>query len=471
MTTRAVDLFAGAGGLSHGLGHAGIHVVEAYEANGYACATHQAAHPHTAVRVGFLSGGEDLPEDLELLCGGPPCQPFSGAGLKLGEHDPRDGYPIVLRLLERHTPRAVLLENVKGLLAPRARPYFDRVLAALEERGYHVRWRCLQAADYGVPQRRERVFIVAFRDEADVERWVWPEPTHSLEALVQAKYIAGGFDEADATRYERAALKRLRAKAPRAGSKARARWDAAQERLGLLPWVTVRNVLHGLVGQYGPGKTLHTPPVPATLDARLVDEGRGGHYDGEVASRAKSLLYKRTRPDVPADTVSAAAEQKGSEHCARVAVAIRDHGGQGRVVRDSTIHAPSPSVVAQWAKDVPKLVVRNLGAGDGLGARVDDVAPTVPATRGGQVGLAVYDANSIREWVGSEGTTEPGRVHRRPETVLRRLSVAEVATLQTFPADYPWQGPITARYRQIGNAVPPLLAHHLGRALVRVLAR
>jgi len=200
--TRAVDLFAGAGGLSHGLGRAGVHVVEAYEANGYACATHQAAHPHTDVREGHLTGGEDLPEDLELLCGGPPCQPFSGAGLKLGEHDPRDGYPIVLRLLERHQPRAVLLENVKGLLGPKQRPYFERVLVALRTRGYHVRWRCLQAADYGVPQRRERVFIVAFRDEADVERWVWPEPTHSLEALVQAKYIAGGFDEADATRAE-----------------------------------------------------------------------------------------------------------------------------------------------------------------------------------------------------------------------------------------------------------------------------
>ena len=166
--------------------------------------------------------------------------------------------------------------------------------------------------------------------------------------------------------------------------------------------------------EYEPGETTHMAPVPGQLDAELVD--------------------KNTRPDCPADTVSAAAEQKGSEHCARIA-----------------------------------LVVRNLGAGDGLGARVDDVAPTVPADAAGQTGLAAMDASTVVEWTGSEGTTEPGRVHRRPGVVLRRLSHAEVARLQTFPDDWPWRGPSTAVYRQIGNAVPVLLAERVGEAIAEAL--
>ena len=461
---RAVDLFAGAGGLSEGLRVAGFDVVGAYEANAHACATHAAAHPETAVHCGALTGHETLPSDIDLLVGGPPCQPFSGAGLKLGEHDPRDGYPIVLRLLETHQPRAVLLENVKGILAARSRPYFGRVLAALRERGYRVDFRCLQAADYGVPQRRERVFIVALRDDEDFARWRWPAPTHSLHALVAAKYLHGGFDESTATRYETAAIRLLRRKAPRSGSRARLTWEAAQAGLGRLPWVTVRHALGDLVHEYLPGRTLHTPPIAGHIDAQLIDEGAGGHYEG--GSRAKSLLYKQMRPDVPSPTISAAAEQKGSEHCSRIALRVKNGRYRTSLVGQAEV---MPTVPASYAKDRPRVVVRNLGAGDGLGARVDDVAPTVPATRGGQVGLAVYDADSVREWVGSEGTTEPGRVHRRPETVLRRLSIAEVAALQTFPADYPWQGPVTAQYRQIGNAVPPRLAEHLGHALMRAL--
>ncbi|HEY5657959.1 MAG TPA: DNA cytosine methyltransferase, partial [Myxococcota bacterium] len=297
---KAVDLFAGAGGLSTGLECAGFDVTDAYEMSGHACATHRAAHPGTCVHEGKLTGAERLPEGLDLLCGGPPCQPFSGAGLKLGEHDPRDGYPIVLQLLLTHAPRAVLIENVKGILADRARPYFERVILALRSRGYHVDWRCLQAADYGVPQRRERVFIVGFREEDAAARWLWPEPTHSLEALVEAKYIAGGFDEEGATRFEKAALRVLRKKAPRVGTKARARWEAAQAARQRLPWLTVRNALGDLVSGWEPGATLHTPPVPGHLDAHLVDEGIGGHYEG--GSRAKSLLYKKMRPDVPAPT-------------------------------------------------------------------------------------------------------------------------------------------------------------------------
>lgn len=329
MTLTVAEPFCGAGGLGLGLKAAGFTCVWAADANAYARASFAAAFGIEP--AGEVTGEEPLPDGLDLLAGGPPCQPFSSAGLGQGQWDPRDGFPLFLRLVSRAQPRAILLENVKGLLSPKHRPYFEAVLAR--------------------------------------------------------------------------------------------------------------------------------PEV-------LLDLGRGGVAGDKASSRAKSLLYKLTPPDVPADTVSAAAEQKGSEHCARIALEVKG----GRFRRDvAPLDGPGPTVAASWAKDPPCVVGRNLGAGDGPGAHLDDVAPTVPAKVGGQSGLALMDGASTREWVGAEGTTEPGRVHRRPDIVVRRLATTEVARLQAFPDGYPFQGPTTQIYRQIGNAVPPPLAEAVGRAIVRVL--
>ena len=409
--------FCGAGGLSLGLHAAGFRAIWAGEMDKHACVTHRRAFPGVPLFEGKCTGEETLdiePGELSLLAGGPPCQPFSNAGDRLGEWDPRDGFPLFLRLIERYRPRAIFMENVKGLLARRHTDYVAQILASLTNLGYRTEVRVLQAADFGVPQRRERAIFVGFREDLP---FVWPKPTHSLEALVAQKYpdaLTSGEIPKDATRYEAAALRILSRAEPRAGTTTHAAWLAAQDAIALKPWVTVREALGDLVREYEPGKTLHTPPVAGSVNVELIDAGRGGHYDTEVASRVKSLLYKNTRPDVPADTVSAAAEQKGSEHCARVA-----------------------------------LVVRNLGAGDGLGARADDVAPTVPAKVAGQSGLAAMDA--------------------RPSTILRRLSHAEVARLQSFPDAHPWGGPSTAIYRQIGNAVPPPLGEAVGRSIAAAL--
>jgi len=407
MTLRSVELFAGAGGLGLGLERAGFRAVCAGEADRHACATYRAAFPGVRLLEGFLTGEEQLRpgmRQLDLLSGGPPCQPFSHAGDKLGQWDPRDGFPVFLRFVQRYQPRAVLMENVKGLLAERNAAYFEAILQSLRDARYTVEHRLLQAADYGVPQRRERVFVVGLlrrlgrTAEQDEGRFAWPEPTHSLEALVRAKYIEGTHDESLATRYEKAALRLLRRSEPRAGTKAHAKWQAAQEAAQLLPWMTVREALGGLVREY----------------SLQVKNGR----------------YRTS---------------------------------------DYSIDAPSQPVAASWARDKPALVVRNLGAGDGLGAGPDDVAPTVPAKVAGQSGLAAMDANTTHEWTGSEGSSEPGRVHRRPSTILRRLSHAEVARLQSFPDEHPWRGPSTAIYRQIGNAVPPPLGEVLGLAIAATL--
>jgi len=530
VTLRCAELFVGAGGMSLGLYEAGFDCVWAGEANKHACATYRHAFPEVPLTEAKLEGTElgFALGSLDLIAGGPPCQPFSAAGHGKGEWDARDGFPIVLRAVQFTRPRAVLIENVRGFLAPTHTAYRESIVRELEALGYTVQFKLLNAADYGVPQRRLRVFIVGFWHPPDAARFRWPTATHSLEALVLAKYVTQTLPGADRppSRVESAALRILRAEEPRPGTKRHAAWVVAQERAKLLPWVTLRAVLGPLVqgldataphvdrghpaspadfpahtvvaGSKGSGAghnlvqheaptTPYTSPKHSAMkidepgnavcagthgvggghgvvEYDLVDAGRGGHY-GE-GKRSKSLLYKNALPDLPSATVQAAAEAKNSEHAIRVVLETKS----GRFRTDErSLDGPSSScVAASWAKDRPRLSVRNIGAGDGPGASMDAPSPTVPAVAGGQAGLAVMGGDT-HAWTSQTGA-EQGRVHTRPKTIIRRLTVTEVAALQAFPAWWPWQGPVTQVYRQIGNAVPPPLATAVGGAIYEALS-
>lgn len=172
---RCTELFCGAGGASLGLHHAGYDVT-GYDAWVTAVATHNAngitAHQHD------LSDpvGDEVLEPCDLLWASPPCQPFSAAGDGAGEFDDRDGFPWTLRIVATLQPSVVIVENVKGLTFDKHAEYFGSVLSALTALGYEWQWRVLNSADYGVPQTRERCFIVARRDAG---RIVWPAPTHA----------------------------------------------------------------------------------------------------------------------------------------------------------------------------------------------------------------------------------------------------------------------------------------------------
>lgn len=108
--------------------------------------------------------------EIDLVIGGPPCQPFSQIGYQRGNRDPRDGFPIFLDTVARLRPRIALIENVRGLLF-RNRDYLGMVAHELERLGYRVDARLLNARNYGTPQNRERVVIVAHKGG-----WEWPEP-------------------------------------------------------------------------------------------------------------------------------------------------------------------------------------------------------------------------------------------------------------------------------------------------------
>ena len=124
----------------------------------------------------------------DLVAGGPPCQPFSVAGAGGGETDSRDGWPIAVRAVKEVQPRAFFFENVAGILREQFQEYFERVLKQFWDLGYSVHVRSVDAAAYGVPQHRKRVFLVGIRGVA----WFQPPPTVEQQVTVRDMMVALG---------------------------------------------------------------------------------------------------------------------------------------------------------------------------------------------------------------------------------------------------------------------------------------
>ena len=177
---RVVEICAGAGGQSLGLELAGFEHELAVELDPNACATLRGNRPHWKVAQGDVaSPAVWSPADyagIDLLAGGVPCPPFTIAGKQLGATDERDLFAWAIELCGVMEPRALLLENVRGLSLPRFAAYRQHVLDRLAELGYAADWRLLHASDYGVPQLRPRFVLVAMRPE-DFAYFSWPEPT------------------------------------------------------------------------------------------------------------------------------------------------------------------------------------------------------------------------------------------------------------------------------------------------------
>lgn len=164
---KSIEICAGAGGEALGLSQAGFHHVELIEYEHDYCDVLKQNKPEwnvTCQDVHTFSGVK-YRDSIDLLSGGVPCPPFSVAGKQLGATDERDLFPEMLRLVEEINPRAVMIENVRGFLSPKFNDYRAQILERLEELGYRVQIKLLEANDYGVPQLRPRVVIIGIRHD------------------------------------------------------------------------------------------------------------------------------------------------------------------------------------------------------------------------------------------------------------------------------------------------------------------
>jgi len=172
----SIEICAGAGGQAIGLEKAGFEHLALVELEAAACKTLRHNRPEWNVLEMDVRQFDAKPfKGIDLFAGGVPCPPFSVAGKQLGESDERDLFPEALRIVEEAQPKAVLIENVKGLMSRKFIGYRKQLLNRLRELGYTGNWKLLFAADYGVPQLRPRSILVAFKD--DYWRYFqWPEP-------------------------------------------------------------------------------------------------------------------------------------------------------------------------------------------------------------------------------------------------------------------------------------------------------
>jgi len=171
-----VEICAGAGGQAIGLEEAGFEPLALVEIDSQACATLKQNRPNWNVIEDDLKNfsGKSY-KGADLLAGGVPCPPFSVAGKQLGHEDERDLFPEALRLAAEIQPGAIMLENVRGFLDAVFEDYRTKLKAQLLKMGYCCDWRLLNASDFGVPQLRPRVVIVAMRPEL-WKHFSWPSP-------------------------------------------------------------------------------------------------------------------------------------------------------------------------------------------------------------------------------------------------------------------------------------------------------
>jgi DNA (cytosine-5)-methyltransferase 1 len=177
MNLTALELCAGGGGQALGLEMAGFHHLGVVEYEPLFCTTLRKNRPHwNVLQMDIRHLRAESFKGVDLLAAGVPCPPFSIAGKQLGGNDERDMFPATLDIIRVARPRAVMLENVKGLDSAKFEDYRRVLFAQLSAMGYAVTSRVLEASDYGVPQLRPRFIIVALR-EADFPYYSWPR-TH-----------------------------------------------------------------------------------------------------------------------------------------------------------------------------------------------------------------------------------------------------------------------------------------------------
>ncbi len=267
---KSIELFSGAGGLAKGLELAGFEHSAYVEYNRDACASLRRNFDPKKVFEGDVRDFDfTLLNDIDVVAGGPPCQPFSLGGKHGANNDNRDMFPFAIKAIETLMPKAFVFENVKGLLRENFTDYFQYILLQLtfpdahsslkdnwenhysslkkieyeryEGIKYCVQYALLNAADYGVPQCRERVVIVGIRSDINVD-WEFPQPTHSEERLLWDKFVTGSYWERHNVPKSQREI-RENGLLPKVNSLLDT-FDFIEQKMK--PWLTVRDALEGV---------------------------------------------------------------------------------------------------------------------------------------------------------------------------------------------------------------------------------
>lgn len=202
--STSLEICAGGGGTALGLEWAGFRPIALVENDPHACRTLRQNRPKWSVLQVDVQGFSAIGfQGIDLLSGGVPCPPFSVAGKRLGSEDERDLFPEVIRLAGECGPKAIMVENVRGLLDPIFDTYRENVAKRLAGLGYACEWRMLNACDFGVPQLRPRAVLVALRSEY-AERFTWPmpqsEPPPTVGEALYKEMASRGWPGAEAWR-------------------------------------------------------------------------------------------------------------------------------------------------------------------------------------------------------------------------------------------------------------------------------
>jgi len=185
-TLSTLELCAGGGGAALGLERAGFSHAALVDNDAHACATLRGNRPYwNVIEADIERFDSSYWRGVDLLSGGLPCPPFSIAGKQLGTDDDRNMFPYMLRIVKDVRPRAVLIENVRGIITARFAPFREKIDKELDALGFDSYWAVFNAADFGVPQNRYRVFLVALRRSA-TKPLRWPTPETKKAATVGA---------------------------------------------------------------------------------------------------------------------------------------------------------------------------------------------------------------------------------------------------------------------------------------------
>lgn len=318
---KSLELFSGAGGLAKGLELAGFEHSAFVEFNQDACSSLRRNFDPKKVYEGNIQDFNfSQLSKIDVVAGGPPCQPFSLGGKHGANNDSRDMFPYAIKAIETLTPKAFVFENVKGLLRESFSDYFRYIILRLmfpdahpalkatwwehfkslkhinydhyDGIKYRVQYTLIDAADYGVPQRRERVVIVGIRSDIDTP-WKFPAATHSEERLLWDKFVTGSYWEGHKVSAAHREICR---------NSLRSRVSRLRHKFGffepeLKPWRTVRDTLkdvpdprikHGITDHiFRGGARTYAGHTGSDLDwtAKTVKAGGHGVPGGENMMR------------------------------------------------------------------------------------------------------------------------------------------------------------------------------------------